>query len=187
MRSWSVVLGAVLIVLVPVASILGLGANHPKDYRVTDQDGWPKGLAALVNDSSRVHGFFINANDFFFYSGNSEAFNVFMERYAKLTDIPLVLVLHPGVGRTGGLGEEKNIPCEWAMSIIRRGWGADMPKEFEKSPSKVLVNISLHLGGKVRLDELDVPLNVKVRSGGEIDQFIATHEAKQSLLDKPAK
>jgi hypothetical protein len=34
------------------------------------------------------------------------------------------------------------------------------------------------------LDDLDVPLTIEVRSSGEIEEFVAHHQAKQSLPKK---
>ena len=52
-----------------VVSAFGLGADHPADRPVGGSPEWPVGLVDLVNRDQRVHGFFVNANDFFLFSG----------------------------------------------------------------------------------------------------------------------
>jgi len=169
------------------AAAFGLGGTYSKDHKVVEQPGWPKGLADLANSPGRVNGYFINANDFFFYAGDAKACGEFLDRYAAFKDMPLVLILHPGRGLTGGLGDPNPaIPFDWGLSIVRRGWGADMPEAYRNSPSQVVVTVNLYVGGRVSLNALEVPLTVEVRSGGEIERFVAHHEAKRTLLAPPA-
>lgn len=185
-QTLSVALVAALVLAAGAAVVLAMGSTHPKDYVATQQEGWPAGLADLINSKGRVCGIWVNGSDWFSYAGDTKAFNAFIEPYAQLKGIPLVLVLHPGRGMTGGLGEPQTIPYEWCLSVIRRGWGADMPEAYKNSPSQVVVTINLYLGGNVALDELEAPTNIEVTSGGEIEKFIVHHEAKRSLT-KPAK
>ena len=103
-----------------------------------------------------------------------------------MKDTPLLLTLHPGRGTAREpWDKDKSVPCEWSVYIQRRGWGA--PEAKPGATGKYVVTLHLWLGGDVALEELDVPLNVNVHSAGEIEKFIASHEAKQSLLEKPAK
>ena len=85
-----------LALAVCAATALGLGSDHPADQPVTGQNGWPAGLAELLNAGGRVGGFFVNASDWFFFQGDAKAFNAWLEKYAALKDTPLRLVLHPG-------------------------------------------------------------------------------------------
>jgi len=173
---------AVAVVLTLAAFVLGLGMNYPNDRPIPVQPEWPAGVGDLANAKGRASGYMVNANDWVFFAGDAKAFNAFLEQYAKVKDIPLVLVLHPGRGLTGGLGEDPKTPYDWQLEIIRRGWGAEMPEAYKNSPSKYLVTVHLYLGGNIRLAELEVPLEIEVQSGGEIEQFIAHHQAKQSLV-----
>jgi hypothetical protein len=40
------------------------------------------------------------------------------------------------------------------------------------------ITVELWLGGQVDLSKVEVPLNLKVESGGEIEKFIAAHKLK---------
>jgi len=99
----------------------------------------------------------------------------------------LRLVLHPGAGMTGSVGLEKNIPFEWRVSVEK--WHSDP----SKAPTLVTMELcSLRsvvcrktqttkaLGGMVRLDRIKVPLNIEVKSGGEIEKFVAEHSEHEA-------
>ena len=167
------------------APALGLGADHPNDQPVQHKE-WPEGLAEIINAYPRVCGFFINANDWFYYKGDTKVFNAVLVGYATLKDTPLRLVLHPGrcLGKAPW-DKGTGTPCEWSIAIIRRGWGAPQPKAGETG--NYVVTLDLWLGGDVALDDIDVPLNVDVASGREIEKFVVDHQAKQSLIRKDAE
>jgi hypothetical protein len=167
--------------------VLGLGMNYPNDRPIPVQPEWPAGLGELANSAGRVNGYMVNANDWVFFAGDAKAFNAFLEPYAKLKDMPLVLVLHPGRGLTGGLGEDPKTPYDWRLDIIRRGWGADMPDAYKNSSSQYVLTVHLMLGGNIRMDDLDVPLEIEVQSGHEIERFVITHDAKRQLVEQAKK
>jgi hypothetical protein len=60
-----------------------------------------------------------------------------------------------------------------------------VPRGYKPPPPTVVIEV--YVGGQVGLEDLDVPLAVSVESGGEIEEFIAHHQAKQSLTKKEAK
>ncbi len=101
-RRFPIALAAILAVAAFAAIAFAWAGEHRKDLRLTGGDGWPDGLADLVNYDGRVRGFFINTSDYFFYAGEAKALNTFLERYAALKGVPLTLVLHPGRGEESG-------------------------------------------------------------------------------------
>lgn len=159
-----------LVILAHSVPAFARGGSH-RPGPVHAQDDWPTGLVELLNRGGRVNGNFINANDFFFFAGDSEAFNAFIKQYATLKNTPLRLILHSGVGMTGSLSGEQNIPFEWKVSAER--WHDD------PSGAPTLVTMELRLGGLVQLDKIKIPPDVEVKSGGEIEKFVAGHEAKR--------
>jgi len=167
----TIVFLAILFVLLSYSTpIFALGRDYPLGP-VHGPDRWPAGLDKLVSREERVNGYFVNANDSFFFAGDTKALNEFLEQYATLKNTPIRLVLHPGAGMTGSLGGERNIPFEWKVSAEGR----------HEDPSGVptLVTMELWLGGLVKLDKIKVPQNVEVKSGGGIEKFIAEHESKR--------
>jgi hypothetical protein len=74
---------------------LAIGSDHPKGP-VTGNELWREGLKQLANRPDRVHGFWVNETDVFFYNGDSKAFNQFADGYGKLKGTALRVVLHAG-------------------------------------------------------------------------------------------
>ncbi len=173
---------------------------------------WPEGVKELVNREARVHSYWgkgvfltrsvvlggaekevqacpVTVHEFFCFADDTNAFNDFLAQYAMLKDTPLTLVLHPGCGGASSPWEkEKQIPFDWQLTILRRGWESRYP---HAPPGPVYgiateaVMTDLWLGGQVQLDKVEVPLNVEVKSGGEIERFIAAHQARQQAQNLP--
>lgn len=170
------------------ALALALGGDIPPDHPLGKNPDYPAGLYELLSGQGRVAGYFINANDYLFYHGDTKAFNKFLEGCAKLKDTPLKLVLHPGRGMTSKpWNDAKPAPFEWSVSVLRRGWHPDAPEAKAGQKGGYVVALGLWLGGDVALDALDVPLEVEVESGMEIERFIHLHDVKRGLVTKDAK
>lgn len=169
MTRYLVFLSIVLaLVAVVCPSVFGLARSYDLDRPVSQSD-WPAGLANLLNSQKPVHAYFVNFQDIFFYSGDSSAFNAFMERYGKLEGIPHTLVLHCGKAETRDKFQgEKMESYDWDVLVDRI------------SQQEYLVTVHLFLGGNVKLSEIKASANVKVESGGEIEKFIKKHEAQSA-------
>jgi hypothetical protein len=167
-------------VLIAVASLLALCCTWAlslvveHSYRpVNPQPGWPEGLADLLLSQQEVYGY-SHFHDYYYYAGDARGFNQFVERYSKLKDTPLTLILHCGRGMTGGFDApgKTTIPADWRVVIIYKA----------TTPRELVVTLELWGGGQVRLDDAKVPSNVEVKAGPEITQvekFIAEHRAKR--------
>jgi hypothetical protein len=141
-------------------------------------DKWPQGLNELVNRPDRVHGYFVNWEDVFFFSGDTQTLNEFLAGYAKLETTVLELVVHPGPKRVRSPWDkaDRAIHADWSLymsPIAREQIEAGKPTE------KFVTRVDVYLGGKVALDGLVVPVNIETRSGGELEQFVAAHKGKQ--------
>ena len=148
---------------ITASSAFGLGADHSKEE-----------LAR--RGPNCVHGYFVNWEDVFFFAGDTAALNKFLEGYAKTPDAVLRVVLHPGPkkARSPWDKEDRDIPADWSLYVWNKGGPGGPP-----APTRV----DVWLGGKIKLDELRVPANVAVESGGEIDKFIEAH--RQQRPPKP--
>jgi hypothetical protein len=156
--------------LLPVPA-LGLGADHPKGPISADNASWPQGLLDLANRPDRVHGFWVNDVDVFFYAGDSKALHDFLAAYAKLKDTQLRVVLHPGRGEARSPWDRTaRGPADWRLYVE-----AGNP---DPMGPRTLSRVDVWLGGGVRLADLRVPPNVAVASGGEIEAFIQAHRKK---------
>ncbi len=162
---------------------------------------WPPVLRELVCRQGIVYGTHSDAPTFgegmewmtIFFQGDHEAFNEMLEQYAELSDslkppgpskeAALTLIIHPGRGNTasagGSLVRGKDIAFDWMVRVTRNG--TRLPKEKQQYGAVVEVWV----GGEVDLAKMKVPLNVEVKSGREIEKFVARHEENRKELKAP--
>ncbi len=160
-----------------VREAFGLGSDHPQGP-VAGNKGWPAGLKELANRRERVHGFWVNETDVFFYDGDTRAFNRFLEAYGKLNNTALRVVLHPGLSKARSPWDkaERDIPVAWSLHA------SFSPLDGLPAPNaagQFYTRIDVWLGSRLRLEELRIPSNVTVASGGEIERFIAGRQGQR--------
>lgn len=165
----------------------GLGGDYtirPDGDIVSQQPDWPEGLADLVNSGSAVDGYWVNASSAFFFVGETEVLNTFLNDYGRLKHTPLVAVLHAGSERKGKpWGDQPTEHYDWKLTVLRRGWGA--PEAPDRPDEKYVVTVDIWLDRNVRLSELKIPPTVEVKSGGEIDEFIRNHnKSREDMASK---
>lgn len=136
---------------------------------------WPKGVAELANRTDRIGGHWINANDWFHYSGDAKAFNDFLAGYARLEGKPLLFIGDPQ-SLIGALLPNTSSGYDWEMNVS--GWTES-------------VCVTLVLGNRIRLKDLKVPANIRVEFSGEktreVEAFLAKHQAQQEKAARDAK
>jgi hypothetical protein len=153
---------AVLLLAACAPKALGLGADFSKANLVQGE---------LVKGQTPVHGYFVNWEDVFFYSGDTKALNEFLAAYGKLPKAKLRVVIHAGTTRARSpWGPQDRGPADWSFYRWNTGGRGNAP-----APTRV----DVWLGSRIRLDELRVPGNVEVESGGEIEKFVAARKAKK--------
>ena len=174
---------ATVIILACGAAIYGLAMELPNEGPV--ELGWkfPAGVAELAGSRNRVHGFmstFGYAN--LWYAGDAKAFNAYLAEYAKLKDLPLQLVIHPAPGsKLRQYVSEPRAHYDWELSVR---WGMSLQADRKDDKAEgFAVTLHLYLSDAITLDDLSVPANVTVRSGGEIEQFAAQHPGAQVKKD----
>ncbi len=176
-----------LLALLGCAPVFGLAVEHPPGYPVSQHPDWPAGLADLLNRGGRVYGYAPFVGEFFFYAGDTEEFNEFIEQYAALKGTPMKLLLHPGQGKTRTLGnyaggEDRTIPFDWELKVLYRGWHSEAPPDPTTTKPGYVVTVEAWLGGDLELEKLNVPLSLKVKSGEkneEFVKFITSHNTKR--------
>jgi hypothetical protein len=146
-------------------------------YPVWRSGEMPKDILSLMNFPGRAYGesgFFTEIGQWenLYFQGSAQVFNRFLDQYSHLKMKPLVLTIHvgqPAVAGLFGAKPDKEIRYDWQYSRF-------IP---DKSKQPETVNVDVWLGGNIRLDEIKVPANIEVKSGGEIEKFIADHEARR--------
>jgi hypothetical protein len=158
---------ALIVAWFPVSAseALALGRDLPKDY--LEEHG------QLVKGQIPVHGFMVNWEDVFFYSGDTADFNRFVEAYGKIENVELRVVIHAGAkkARSPWDKEDRDIPVDWSYYIWNTGSTA---KGGKPAPSRV----DVWLGSRIKLGDVRIPANVEVTSGGEIEKFVGERKKK---------
>lgn len=137
--------------------VFAMGGKHGPNP-VVQQGRWPAGTATLINSSNRVAGHWVNANDEFFFQGDTAAFNDFLRGYARLKGTPLRVIIHTGEKRGSRLwGSEPEIPYDWRLFVQQ--WGGTTSCD---------VTIDVWVDREVELDRMHLfgpiaPLAVPVR------------------------
>jgi hypothetical protein len=150
-----------------------LGSDHPKGP-VDGNELWPDGLKELANRSDRVHGYWVNETDVFFYDGDSKALNEFMDGYSKLKNTALRVVIHAGARKARSPWDktERDIPVAWILAAS----SSPLDKAVvQNAGGRFYTRVDVWLGSRLKLDDLRIPAAVEVVSGGEIEKFIAKH------------
>jgi hypothetical protein len=140
---------------------------------------WPEGMEEVVNSPGRMWGTEATDGVMLFYRGNTAGFNDFLGKYASVKQAPLELVLHVGPKKAAidGMAGKDYGEANWLLTV-EAPWVID-GNPGEDVAGKTWTRIDLWLGGQIRLDELLVPMNVVVKSGGEIEKFVAEHERER--------
>lgn len=174
MRITPLLAASIWAVLIPTLAE-ALGSDHPNDTPIGGTDKWPAGLTELVNTDQRVHGYFVNWEDILFFEGETAALNGFLEKYAALPDTKLEVVLHPGKLEAKAPWDKNptGVAADWRL--YASPFSPDQVREVGVEPGPFITRIDVYLGGGVVLNELRVPQNVAVTSGGEIEAFIEAH------------
>lgn len=162
-----------LLVALMGENVFGLGSDYRNGESVGGTDGWPAGLKELVNTTNRVHGFFVNAQDYFFFSGNATNLFMFLHDYAKIEGIEKhQLILHDGVGEAKSPWEKTGRPCDWQIFTCPRSWlalgkmaeGTNSLAVMQQAAKNTNFVLEVHFwtGGKIDLNQLTLPRNVEL-------------------------
>lgn len=140
----------------------GLGSDYRNDQPVGGTSTWPAGLKELVNTPNRVHGFFVNAEDIFFFSGSATNFNDFLRAYSKIEGIKQHrLVLHPGVGEAKSPWDTQGKPCDWKLDACPESW-----RKADATLKSFILEVHFWTRGSIHLDQIAVPKNVQFAGDG---------------------
>jgi hypothetical protein len=179
---------ALAVLLVCQGTAHSMGGDHPKGKIGKVHADWSDGLLDMINLDARVHGHWVNANDEFFYQADTAPLNRFLAQCGKLKGTLSKVIIHAGSTRRSALwGEKPEMAYDWKLLILRRGWGPPEDVPRQKDDSGYVVTVDVWLDGKVELEELEVPANMTVESGGEIGEFIRSHKSRQSDADNTAE
>jgi hypothetical protein len=154
------------------SNVFGLGSDYPTNE--SSNPFWPKGMAELVNVTNRVHGFWVNSEDIFFFSGSTTNFTSFLEDYSKIQGIEKhQLILHDGVGEAKSPWAKTGRSCDWKLYGCPKGWlnlgklalqgtnSIEVMRQAAKDTNYVL-EVHFWTSGKIALEQITIPQNVEI-------------------------
>jgi hypothetical protein len=165
----------VVVLVMAARSVRALGSDYPNDRPITGSTSWPKGLEKLINITNRVHGFFVNAEDAFFFSGSASQLTAFLREFSQLEGIEnRRLVLHDGLGEAKSPWDKTGHPCDWKLYVCPKAWHtrAVLSRQGTNSveatraaaqESGYIAEVHFWTGGRIAFDQVDVPKNVEVK------------------------
>jgi hypothetical protein len=179
-----------IVLVLVVALAAGVPATAAQ-YRYWEGDtmsvpsSMPEGMPALLNHDARIMGVVWFVDYYQAYcAGDTETLNAFLADFGALEDTALevVLCVWPRSASTENRNDSIEPPqkrrVDWwlTISINRRTIRGDA-EQFRGHDWLAELHIQLDAG--IRLDELTVPAHLPVRSAGELERFIAEHEARR--------
>lgn len=150
-----------------------MGADHQDgDLPVNTQ--WAEGLYEAVNQKHRIHGFWVNWTDVLFYQGDNDRLQSMVTQLDQVPDISVQVVIHAGKGRAiSPWSEQPKGHADWSVVIVG----------MEPTPGKKnAVEVNVWLDHDIDLKTLELPGQVSVKSGDEIQAFLERH--KRSSTDQ---
>jgi len=146
-----------LLVAAP-SQCFALGADHPKGA-LHKASHWPEGLAKLVNSPGRIHGYFVNATDVFFFTGNQESFAIFLQEYARMEGLTSrKIVIHPGLGRAKSPWQkDKGLKCDWKIEGIPAA-----EKSGDRNAKGYILQIHVWEDGGIKVDKDKLPTGMTI-------------------------
>jgi hypothetical protein len=168
---------AVLLAAGPGFSIDIEGQRYAKAPARPTISSWPEGLAAIIADKTYLDGYnyqnpgyVIENVDTFFYGGDTEAFNLFLEKLAKVKGLRVTVAFSGSVGRVNRhvragtvrlqeslglrLSEIDGKPCSWLVSVTPKDWLRQSKGSQAQSEAQILVFLG---GKKIDAEKLRLP------------------------------
>lgn len=175
----------------------GMGADYPPGP--VRLENWTERFAGVAN-AHRVHGWWVNWYETFYFAGDTVALSAFLDAYAELPEATKRVTLRQGeiVVRSPWDRAPRATVANWSLRQERALEPLTlfpMPErgrslaEWELAPPKwrtsVVVNVE-----RSDLGALRVPVSLKVVVDSKVDdvvwRFVEAHEARRAQADREA-
>jgi len=142
------------------ASSFAYGSDHPDKV---DAGHWPKGMFSLVNVPERIHGYFVNTADVFFFAGDQEKFGEFLKAYIAIEGIVQhKVVVHQGIGEAKSPWDKgKGVRCDWMIRGVPLSW-----EQCDPNAKGYLLELHIWEEGKIKVQEDHLPEGVTIEQAG---------------------
>jgi hypothetical protein len=164
----------------------GLGADYGREELAM--------RAGDLGGQTPVHGYWVNWEDVFFYSGDAKAFNRFIAAYGELKHCQLEVVVHRGLKQAGSPWRQLDLPADWSLYVWNNG-SFQLAVRSEKGEEAVLsrafrepapTRVDVWIGPRLRVQDLRIPAALKVAAAcdaAEDDEIKAFLERRRTSPD----
>ncbi|HET6880366.1 MAG TPA: discoidin domain-containing protein [Pirellulales bacterium] len=148
--------------------------------------------AGAIGGQSPVGGYWVNWEDVFFYAGDAQAFNQFIDAYGGFKRCKLEVVIHRGPKQAAAPWKELDVAADWSLYVwntganflpkIQRNEAGEAPSEpvdLEPIGEPAPTRVDLWISQRLKLADLRVPMALNVTAAkdaaqdGEIQKFVA--------------
>lgn len=160
-------------------SAFGSGSDYPDHQPVIGAQiaRWPAGMRELVDSPERVHGFWENEEEVFFFAGTTTNFSEFLQAYSRISGIEKhCLILHGGTLVAKSPWATNGPPGDWQVYGCPKGWhnlgtlaGTNSAADLRKAVTEPGYILEVHFwtGGRIALAQVSIPGNIEVRRDGK--------------------
>ncbi len=145
--------------------VSGLGYETIGNKPVSDNSDnkeWSKGVVDVVNLECRVYSRWVNGNENFYFSGDTNAFNDALRKFANIQDEVKELILRPGPGEFKTFHGDR-IVCDWKLQVPGGFYLSDARQEKGTNVYVKYATMTLYVGkGNVELEKVQIPTGVTV-------------------------
>jgi hypothetical protein len=121
-----------------------------------------KGLMPVINHPTRAYHTWVNGNEYFYYSGDTQALNDALNKFANVEAEVREVILLPGPGMTISFNKVKEVLYDWNLHIAGGTSQRFALKEEHTNVWDKYPTIRVLLGGNVNLQKIQVPKAVTV-------------------------
>ena len=130
----------------------------------------------MINTTNRVHGFSVNSETIFFFSGGAAELTAFLKDYSQLEIVEgRRLILHDGIGEAKSPWAKTGRACDWKLWVCPKGWhnlgvllrqGTNTVEALQKAGKEpgYVGEVHFWTGGRIALDQVDVPKNIVLQN-----------------------
>lgn len=195
------------VVALSAAQAFPIGMDHGPVGKTSLRADISPALRELINRSDRVHGYFVNSEDIFFYAGDTNALNQFLHGFAALKNTTLSISINQSLTHASSPWDKgtRATVANWrlycapydlhaskaAVDKIRKADG-DIEairakyKEFNDGPE--VARLQIRIGDGVELDKLNIPRHIELNlidneqdAPQTIKKFVVQHEELRVL------
>jgi hypothetical protein len=152
---------AVLFFPIPGLCIDLSGSRYATPQACPSSSSWPPGLAAILADKAYLDGYnyqnpgyVVEYVDTFYYGGDTEALNAFLEKLAKVDGLRMSVMFSSGAGKVNRSVRARSVqpeeflvpppeidgqPCSWLVSVTPQDRLRKMKGATAEADAKVLI------------------------------------------------